>query len=460
MGMLMTYCKQCLEKQRKIDELQEEIVSLKAKLRYQERTAKEGFFGSSTSSSKLPAKSNSSTENRRNRGGGKLGHKGHGRSSISQKDADRVETLRVGNTCPDCGCALEAKGTRARTVIDCQPVKMKKMLYLLERKRCPKCRRIISAGAPGVLAKCLYSNHLLAYVAVQHYIYGNTLGQIEKQTGIGYSSLIDAMHQLAKRLKDVPKALIEDYRDSPVKHADETGWRTDGNNGYAWLFCTPDISIFRVRRTRSASVAKEVLGDKALPGTLVVDRYNGYSKMPCSIQYCYAHLLRTVRDLEKDFPENAEIKSFVEALAPLLAKAISLRTLDVTNQQFKRQAAKIKDAIIKITHCRARHPAIRKIQDIFREKADRLYHWADDRNVPADNNLAERELRPLVIARKLSFGSQSDEGAKTRETIMTVLHTLKKKTPDVTTAFKFALDKLAEQGDIDIYKAVFAFDSS
>ena len=78
----------------------------------------------------------------------------------------------------------------------------------------------------------------------------------------------------------------------------------------------------------------------------------------------------------------------------------------------------------------------------------------------ADNNLAERELRPLVITRKLSFGSQSDEGARTHEILMSALHTLKKRTADVTTAFKCALDSFAEQGDIDIYKAVFAFDSS
>ncbi len=164
--------------------------------------------------------------------------------------------------------------------------------------------------------------------------------------------------------------------------------------------------------------------------------------------------------MEKDFPENAEIKSFVEALAPQLANAISLHTLDITDQQFKRQAAKIKSTIINITNRQARHPAIWKIQDIFREKADRLYHWADDRNVPADNNLSERELRPLVIARKLSFGSQSDDGAKTRETLMTVLHTLKKRTTDVTNAFKSALDRLAEHGDIDICQAIFNFDSS
>jgi len=456
----MTYCKECLSKQQKINNLEEEIITLKSKLRYQERTAKEGFFGSSTSSAKIPVKPNRQKEHQRNRGGGKVGHQGHGRTSICEKDADKVEKVSIGSICPDCGSDLEQKGTKARTVIDCQPVKMKKIVYHLQRKRCPKCKKLISAKPPGVFAKCLYSNQLLAYVAVQHYIYGNTLGQIEKQTGIGYSSLIDAMHQLSKRLKDVPNALIEAYRASEVKHADETGWRTDGNNGYAWLFCTPKISIFRVRKTRSASVPKEVFGEKPAPGVLVVDRYNGYNKMRCLIQYCYAHLLRTVKDLEKDFPENAEIKSFVEALAPQLANAISLRTLDITNKQFKRQATKIKNKIINITNRQAKHPAIQKIQDIFREKANRLYHWAEDRNIPADNNLAERELRPLVIARKISFGSQSDAGAKTREIIMTVLHTLKKRVPDVTIAFKSALDKLAEDSDIDPYKTVFSFDSS
>jgi transposase len=446
--MVITYCKGCLKKQKKIKELEEEVACLKDKLSYQRRTAKEGFFGSSTPSSKVPVKPNSSTKHQRNRGGGKPGHKGHGRSSICEQDADEVKRVAIDNVCPDCGNALEEKGTRARTVIDCQPIKMKKIVYHLQRKRCPKCKKVISARPPGVLAKCLYSNQLLAYVAVQHYIYGNTLGQIEKQTGVGYSSLIDAMHQLARRLKDVPESLIQLYRDSPLKHADETGWRTDGQNGYAWLFCTPDVSIFRFRRTRSGAVAREVFGPEPLPGVLVVDRYNGYNRMPCSIQYCYAYLLRTVKDLEKDFPE------------PQLANAMSLRTLDITDSQFKQQAAKIKDAIINITNRQARHPAIQKVQDIFRQKAQRLYHWAEDRNIPADNNRAERELRPLVIARKISFGSQSDAGARTREILMTVLHTLKKKTGDVTAAFKSALDKFAKQNDVDIYKAVFSLDSS
>jgi transposase len=456
----MTYCKQCLEKQRKIDELQEEIVRLKANLRYQERTAKEGFFGSSTPSSKIPIKPNRPAAEPRHRGGGKIGHTGHGRCRIGQEQADRVERIPVGDICPDCGCALEAKGSKSRTVIDCQPVRIQRIVYLLGRKRCPKCEKLITARPPGVLAKCLYSNQLLAHVAVEHYVYGRTLGQIERQTGIGYSSLVDAMHQLSERLKDVPKALIQAYRQAMVKHADETGWRTEGRNGYAWLFCTPDMSIYRFRHTRSARVAREVFGDQPLPGVLVVDRYNGYNRMPCSLQYCYAHLLRDVKDLEKDFPENPEIHDFVEALAPQLANAIHLRGLEITARQFKRQATKIKDQILQIVNRQARHPAIQTLQDLFRQKADRLYHWADDPQIPADNNRAERELRPLVIARKISFGSQSDAGARTRETLMTVLHTLAKKSPDVMNVFKSVLDQLAEQSDADPASLLFRFNSS
>lgn len=456
----MTYCKQCLEKQRKIDELQEEIVRLKAKLRYQERTAQEGFFGSSTPSSKVPVKPSRSVPQPRPQGGGKLGHRGHGRGQISVEQADRVERIVVGDVCPDCGSPLEAKGSKSRTVIDCQPVRIQRVVYRLERKRCPHCRRLFAARPPGVLAKCLYSNALLAHVAVEHYVYGRTLGQIEKQTGIGYSSLVEALHQLSERLTDVPKALIQAYRRAFVKHADETGWRTEGRNGYAWLFCTPELSIYRFRRTRSARVAREVFGDKPLRGVLVVDRYNGYNRMPCSLQYCYAHLLRDVQDLEKEFPENAEIHSFVEALAPQLANAIHLRSLGLPPRPFKREAGKIKNQILQIVNRPARHPAIQTMQDLFRQKADRLYHWANDPHIPADNNRAERELRPLVIARKISFGSQSDAGARTRETLMTVLLTLAKKTPDVMTAFKSVLDQLAEHPEANPAKLLRRFNSS
>jgi len=455
----MVYCKQCLEKQREIDELKEKVASLQAKLRYQERTAQEGFFGSSTPSAKIPVKPNRSA-GPRPRGGGKAGHAGHGRSRIDPTQADRVETVPGADVCPDCGGALEARGCRARTVLDCQPVRVQKVVYQLPRQRCTQCHKLVTAKPPGVLPKGLYSNRLLTYVAVQHYVHGQTLGQIERQTGLGYSSLVDTLHQLSARFEKVPQALLPTYRQAPVKHADETSWRTEGRNGYAWLFCTEDTSLYRFRGTRSGRVAREVFGKESLPGVLLVDRYKGYNRMPCSLQYCYAHLLRDGKDLDKAFPDDPEVHAFVEALVPQLASAISLRGLGLTRRQFLRQAAKIKSNILAIVNHPAHHPAVQGMQDLFRTQAERMYHWADDPRVPADNNRAERELRPLVIARKISFGSQSEAGAKTREILMTVLHTLRKRVPEVATAFQSALDQLTEQPDADPAKILFGLDSS
>jgi hypothetical protein len=299
---------------------------------------------------------------------------------------------------------------------------------------------------------------LLAHVAVQHYVYGVTLGQLENQLDVGYGTLIGALRQLARLLEPACEELVQDYRQALVKHADETGWRTDGHNGYAWLFCTETISIYRFRQTRSGQIAQQVLGLKRLRGVLVVDRYHGYNRAPCALQYCYAHLLRDVQDLEKEFPEQTEIQQFVSAFAPLLARAMQWRSLKLTAQQFRLQAGQTQREILALAQAPAQHPGIQKIQNIFRDHTNRLFHWTKSPKIPADNNRAERELRPLVIARKISFGSQSEAGARTRETLMTVLHTLRKRGPNVTAAFERALNRLSDE-KMPAYAAL-GFDSS
>ena len=106
-----------------------------------------------------------------------------------------------------------------------------------------------------------------------------------------------------------------------------------------------------------------------------------------------------------------------------------------------------------------RQPALElKAQIQTMVQAPQLYHWAKNPAIPADNHRAERELRPLVIARKISFGSQSEQGAQTREVLMSVLLTLRKRNNDVLGAFKRALDKRAEDETRDPYKLL--FDSS
>jgi hypothetical protein len=298
----------------------------------------------------------------------------------------------------------------------------------------------------------LYGNHLTAQVAVMHYFHGIPMGRIGEMTGINLGSLVDIFHRLGRYFAPLMESLKELYRRDPAKHADETGWRNDGRSGYAWLFCTAALSLFLFKNTRSASVPKGLFGTEKLPGVLVVDRYNGYNKLPVKLQYCYAHLLRDLEKLGKDFADAAEVKAFTATLIPLLSQAMHLASQHLPDPEYYHQAQDLKKEIMKVCRSPARHLGIRAFQDIFTEQEDRLFHWVDDRRVPAHNNRAERELRPTVIARKVSFGSSSDAGAETRSILMSVLHTLNRNRGQapLESLLTGILDKLAQNPATDV----------
>ena len=454
--MAVNGCPVCLHKQRRIDELEEEVKNLRAKLRYQERQGQEGFFGSSTPSSKLPVKPNSEQKEKKPRGA-RPGHKGAGRTSHDDKTVDRtVDVEPATETCPDCGTHLEKKGWAERSVIDTPRQKPEKITFRLAKRYCPHCRRTVTPQAPGVLPKSLYGNQLIADAVEMHYLHGVPMGRISEHLDIGAGSLVKLFRRGADLFEALPNRLIEEYRKAPVKHADETGWRTDGKNGYVWLFATADLSIFQFGKNRSAKVPQAVFGKDPLPGVLVVDRYAAYNKTPCRLQYCYAHLLRDVEDLEKEFPGEAEISSFVAVVAPQLSLAMGLRGQPISDDVFYRRAAALREEIKATMAQPAKHLAIRRIQDIFRHSEQRMFLWAEDRAIPADNNLAERDLRPSVIARKVSFGSITDAGAKTRSTLTTVAATIKKRGGNVGGQIKEALDLLARNLKADPFEVLFS----
>jgi len=150
-----------------------------------------------------------------------------------------------------------------------------------------------------------------------------------------------------------------------------------------------------------------------------------------------------VKDLGKEFPGEAEVMAFTSTFIPLLAEAMHLRGRPLPDAEYYDQARPLQQQIVDLVEQPAQHLGVRQVQGIFRDNAHRLYRWVKSRAVPADNNRAERELRPTVIARKVSFGSPSAAGAKTREVLMSLVHTLVKRFADPEAHFKSVLDQLA-----------------
>ena len=84
------------------------------------------------------------------------------------------------------------------------------------------------------------------------------------------------------------------------------------------------------------------------------------------------------------------------------------------------------------------------------ETRHRFFQWVGHPEVEAENNLAERRIRPLVVARKVCFGSQSEKGLKTRETLMSVIDTLKLRCDDPVRKLSDVFDALAHNRDADV----------
>ena len=454
-----SWCQECFEKQIKIDRLEEINRSLNARLNARLKKDDGEAFGSSTPSSKQKFKKNSKKDKKKKQGGSKQDRKGgSGRHIFDESDADQIIKIPFEEkSCPDCGGILENQGKQARAILDTALMEIKKILYHCPIRKCKQCSRKITKH-PLVMPRSKYGNSLISNAIVMHFLEGIPLKRLEKMWGpeIIPGNLRKIFHKLAQRIKPAIDKLKEDLREKEVIHADETGWRTNGHSGYSWLFCCDDISLFAFKDTRSAKVVDEFLSTKSLNGVLVVDRYAGYNKAPLKLQYCYEHLKRTLDDLLKEFPNDEEVKVFHQLLRPLVCKAMKLRNQKTSDRVYYQKAKKLKQEILNICRSSARHLGIESFQNIFLEKEDRLFQWVENRKIPAENNKAEREIRPTVIARKVSFGSQSEQGAKTRSILMSYLHTASKrlKHESITHWFKTLLDEASQNSEFDFYSCL------
>lgn len=449
-------CDGCLDKQREIDRLREENQRLKQKLNLNQRKSQKGFFGSSTPSSQVPVKANSLAENQARKGGALLGHRGVGRQSFTSEEADEQRVAEVPvSECAACQCRLQRISSNERAVYDLVRERIKKIYYQIERRICPRCRKTFGGKVENALPRASMSNALVAEIAEQHYVLGRSLGQVAERFAINDATVLESLKRVGKLLAPGVEKLKADYRQAEVRHADETTWRTDGGNGWSWYFGSERVSLHLFRQTRGKAVVKEVLGSEALSGVLVVDRYPSYNRVPCPMQYCYAHLLREMTDLEQEFETNEEVKNYTARMKLHLTDAMQLRKRGLCKEDYRAEAERIKTAILALSDRQAEHPAVRRWQDFFVEKAERLYQWCESALIPAENNYAEREIRKIVIARKISYGSQSEEGAKTREIWTSVLQSLKKREENPRDKLVTALNKLSQNENLDIAEELF-----
>jgi len=210
---------------------------------------------------------------------------------------------------------------------------------------------------------------------------------------------------------------------------DETGWRENGKNGYVWEMATggeTPVVIYHRDTSRSGSVMESLLDGKS-GNVLVCDFYSAYNRYTGRIQRCWAHFLRDLHDLGEENPSDESVARWIEPVKKLYREGKDFVEGPGAASEPARQAkyAELVAAARKLglEYCRAaEHPCHALAQRIMRHIGE-LFVFVLIEGVPADNNLAERRLRSLVVSRKISGGSRSNKGTETHMTLASLVNT-------------------------------------
>ena len=347
--------------------------------------------------------------------------------------------------CPDCGGKL-GKAQReivSTTDIPAQP-RPEVHRYAVEVRQCGLCgskvrgqHPAIAAGQHGATAHRI-GPRVKALAHILHYVHGvpvrKTPAIIEDLTGVRLTQSAitqDAMKQSEGRVGAHYEALRASVRQQAVVHTDDTGWRVAGRPAFLMAFVNAALSVYQVRpRHRNEEVRELIPAD--FGGVLVCDRGRSYDAMELegvAQQKCLAHLIRNAAATADE--KTGRARHFGTQLADTLRRALSLASgrKQMSPADYWKQAVTLDDELTVLLRDRTLRDADnQRLLNGAGAQHDlgRLLRFVGEDEVEATNNRAERDLRPAVIARKVSHCSKNSRGARAFEAFTSVLQTMRK----------------------------------
>jgi transposase len=407
----------------------------------------------STPSGMIPVYQKPPAPRRKKKPGAKPGHAGSRRKTPGKIDEFAEHRLEA---CPCCGGELQrCKRTRTRIIEDIpQEIAPVVTEHTIHRDYCPSCKKHVEPVVPDAMPNATLGHHVVALSSWFHYGLGVTIGQVRDilgshlHTDITAGGLLDGWQRLAETLFPWYEQIGREARAGAVLHADETGWRVDGETYWLWCFCNHRCCYYLIDESRGLPALQKFFIE-AFEGTLVTDFWGPYDSV-CTgdNQRCLPHLLRELFKVD-EHNHSEEWKAFSKQLKRLVRDGIRMRKRhDFTPERYASRIQLIHRRLCKLADADYADADTIRMGKRISKYRDQLFTFLDTPGVPPDNNHGERQIRPAVIIRKNSLCNRSEQGAATQAILMSVYRTLKLRGIDPTKAIAEALRTLLQTGTL------------
>jgi len=361
---------------------------------------------------------------KRKKRGAPKGHKGNTR--VIPEKADVVKEVALPLQC-DCGCTtiIATGDTDIKYIEDILPVCAHTTKIEYQKGCCSKCGSLVrhkdAIHGPPVSIGPHLSAHLVllrqmgvTYRKLSHFT-TETLG-----IPLSPSGVLGVVSRSAETLRPTYKEIFSAVRKQDVLNADETGWPIANKTGYIWGFFNKNLAFFHADKSRGSKVPKAILGEN-FKGTVLCDFYASYNFL-AKKQRCWIHLLRDIEKERKVLPGSSALKKFETRAWDLVNRGIEISKLGYSPQKTK-EIAWFARELLRISKMKLPDGKASTLAKRIGKHDKDLVRYLEEPGMEYHNNRAERQLRPLVVARKNSYGSNTPMGAERNCIIYSVIET-------------------------------------
>lgn len=347
------------------------------------------------------------------------------------------------NTCPECQGRLSGKQIgRTRQVIEIAPPPPVEIIeHQVERGWCSFCKKWREAALDlegQVVGQSRFGVRLTSLITTMRMALRLPIRGIQQwlvtmyRLPISVGAIADLLQRVAQHVKPAVEHIRDQIRARPAVNADETSWRENGRNGYIWAMGTPEgEAYFERHASRSGQVIQKLLGED-FTGVLTTDFYAGYNDTPGGKhQRCWVHLLRDLHALKEDHPQHDEVQAWAISVRQVYEHAVAARDRPASERQSQREHGEHRLRELGQQYGGERpHPCHALAQRLLRHQGELLVFLTAP-GVEPRNNRAERLVRPLVVARKISGGARSKAGTDAHMILASLVQTCQAKARNV-----------------------------